>query len=80
MERKPVAKNVILFQKKIGNRLKELRIKAGYASYEAFAYENDISRTQYGKYESGANIQLNSLIKILKALDISLAEFFKDFV
>jgi len=79
MQRKPIPKNILFYQKKVGNRLKELRLKAGYASYESFAYENDISRTQYGKYESGANIQLNSLIKILKALDVSLAEFFKDF-
>ena len=63
--------------KKIGNRLKHFRKKAGYTNYEYFAYENGISRPQYGKYEAGANIQINTLIKILKAMDVSLEEFFK---
>jgi transcriptional regulator with XRE-family HTH domain len=65
--------------KKVGERLKYYRKKAGYSNYEYFAYENDFSRPQYGKYEAGANIQLNTLMKILKALDVSLEEFFKGF-
>jgi transcriptional regulator with XRE-family HTH domain len=65
--------------KQIGERLKHYRKKAGYTNYEYFAYENNISRPQYGKYEAGANIQLNTLIKILKALNVSLEEFFKGF-
>jgi transcriptional regulator with XRE-family HTH domain len=65
--------------KKIGFKLRELRKKAGYSNYEYFAYENNISRPQYGKYEAGANIQLNTLIRILKALDVSLEEFFEGF-
>ena len=63
--------------KLIGERLKHFRKKAGYSNYEYFAYENNISRPQYGKYEAGANIQLNTLIKILEAMDVSLEEFFK---
>jgi len=63
--------------KKIGNKLKLLRKDAGYTSYEYFAYENNISRPQYGKYEGGANIQLNTLIRILSHLNISLEDFFK---
>jgi transcriptional regulator with XRE-family HTH domain len=65
--------------KQIGDRLKYYRKKSGYTNYEYFAYENNISRPQYGKYEAGANIQLNTLIKILKALNVSLEEFFKGF-
>ena len=65
--------------KKVGERLKYFRKKAGYSNYEYFAYENGFSRPQYGKYEAGANIQLNTLMKILKALNISLEEFFKGF-
>lgn len=65
--------------KKVGERLKFYRKKAGYTNYEYFAYENNISRPQYGKYEAGANIQLNTLIKILNALDVSLEEFFRGF-
>ena len=65
--------------KKVGERLKHFRKKAGYTNYEYFAYENNFSRPQYGKYEAGANIQLNTLMKILKALNVSLEEFFKGF-
>jgi transcriptional regulator with XRE-family HTH domain len=63
--------------KQVGERLKYFRKKAGYTNYEYFAYENNFSRPQYGKYEAGANIQLNTLIKILRAMDVSLEEFFK---
>lgn len=65
--------------KKVGERLKYYRKKAGYTNYEYFAYEHGFSRPQYGKYEAGANIQLNTLMKILKAMNVSLEEFFKGF-
>jgi hypothetical protein len=65
--------------KKIGERLKFYRKKAGYTNYEYFAYEHGFNRPQYGKYEAGANIQLNTLMKILKAMNVSLEEFFKGF-
>jgi transcriptional regulator with XRE-family HTH domain len=64
--------------KKIGERIKELRIKRGHTSYEDFAYENDISRSQFGKYERGADMRISSLVKILKALNISIQEFFSE--
>lgn len=69
----------VLLYKKIGERLKHYRKKAGHTNYEYFAYENGLSRPQYGKYEAGANIQINTLAKILKALNVSLEEFFKGF-
>lgn len=62
----------------LGKRLKDLRIKRGYTNYEYFAYENNIGRAQYGKYETGGNIQFNTLVKILKSLDISLKDFFSE--
>jgi len=67
----------VICLKKIGERLKYFRKKAGYNNYEYFAYDHNISRPQYGKYEAGANIQLNTLIKILKAMNVTLEEFFK---
>lgn len=79
---KPVSKQdtaEIKALKKIGQRLKYYRKKAGYSNYEYFAYEHDLSRPQYGKYEAGANIQLNTLMKILKALNVSVEDFFKGF-
>jgi transcriptional regulator with XRE-family HTH domain len=68
-----------IYLKKIGERLRYFRKKAGYTNSEYFAYENNISRPQYGKYEAGANIQLNTLIKILQAMNVSLEEFFTGF-
>jgi transcriptional regulator with XRE-family HTH domain len=79
MAEKRVETDESIYLKKIGERLKHFRKEAGYANSETFAYEKNISRAQYGKYEAGANIQLNTLIKILKAMNVSLAEFFDDF-
>ncbi|WP_338840567.1 helix-turn-helix transcriptional regulator [Flavobacterium ginsenosidimutans] len=68
-----------IYLKKIGERLKYFRKKAGYTNSDNFAYDNHISRPQYGKYEAGANIQLNTLIKILKLMNVTLEEFFQGF-
>jgi transcriptional regulator with XRE-family HTH domain len=62
---------------KIGERLRELRVKAGYKSYENFAYDNDVNRVQYGRMEKGANITLASLMKVLDIFKISFEDFFK---
>lgn len=62
--------------KSIGNRIKELRKQKGYTNYEFFAYEHGISRSQYGKYEQGADMQVSSLLRILEMHHISLKEFF----
>ncbi|SFW53121.1 helix-turn-helix domain-containing protein [Chitinophaga sancti] len=63
--------------KKIGARIKQLRKEKGYSSYEDFAYENDINRSQFGKYERGADMRISTLVKILDALDVDLKEFVK---
>lgn len=72
----PLNENEIQF-KKIGNRIKQLRLKAGYTSAEKFAYENEISRAQYARYERGVDMQISSLLRILIAHNVTLAEFFK---
>jgi len=61
----------------LGKRLRELRIAKGYTNYELFAYDNKIPRAQYGRYENGQDLRFSSLLKILKALDITLEEFFQ---
>lgn len=63
---------------RVGNRIKALRIKRGYTSYEIFAFDNNINRAQFGRYERGEDLRVSSLLKILKALKISPAEFFGD--
>lgn len=64
--------------KKLGKRIKQLRIGKGYSNYETFAYENNIPRSQYGRYEQGYDLRFSSLLRIIKALDISVAEFFSE--
>lgn len=64
--------------KKLAERIKELRIKKGYTSYEYFAYDHNIPRAQYGRYEKGEDLKFSSLLKVINALDISLKEFFEE--
>lgn len=60
----------------IGKKLRELRIEAGYKSYEVFAWENSLSRIQYWKMEQGTNCTLKSLHKVLYIHQLSFREFF----
>ena len=64
---------------KLGKRLQELRKLKGYKNYEQFAFENNISRAQYGRYEKGQDLRFSTLCKVLKALDVSFEEFFNEF-
>jgi transcriptional regulator with XRE-family HTH domain len=64
--------------KQIGARIKALRIQKGYTSYEDFAYEHNISRSQFGKYERGADMRASSLIRIMAALEVTVTEFFSE--
>jgi transcriptional regulator with XRE-family HTH domain len=63
---------------KVSEKLKELRINAGYSSYENFAHDYDLDRKQYWRMENGANITLTSLLKILHIYKLSLRDFFND--
>ncbi len=64
--------------KKLANRIRTLRLKKGYSNYENFAFEHDIARAQYGKYEKGEDLRYTSLLKVIKALDVSVKEFFSE--
>ena len=64
--------------KQLGNRLKQLRIKKGYTKADVFAYEHEIDRAQYGSYESGRNIQYDTLLKLIKLHNITLKDFFSE--
>ena len=62
---------------KIGDRLIELRKRAGYTSHETFAFDHDLPRVQYWRLESGkSNFTLSSLVRVLSIHDISVEEFF----
>jgi transcriptional regulator with XRE-family HTH domain len=64
--------------KSIGKRMQDLRKKKGYKNYELFAYENELPRAQYGRYERGQDLKISSLLKVLNGFDITLQDFFKD--
>ncbi|HMI01415.1 MAG TPA: helix-turn-helix transcriptional regulator [Pedobacter sp.] len=65
--------------RKIGGRLKELRKAKGYTNPDKFAYDHDLNRSQYGKYEAGrTNITIGTLITLLNCHNITLEQFFDE--
>lgn len=60
----------------LAKRLREVRKERGFSNYEQFAFENEIPRAQYGRYEKGHDLRFSSLLKVLNAMDISLKDFF----
>jgi hypothetical protein len=62
---------------KLGERIKSLRLKAGYTSYEHFAYDHGFSRAQFGRYESGEDLRYTSLVKVVESFGMTMEEFFK---
>lgn len=76
MEESEFSKEEVL--QKLAKRIKELRIAKGYSSYEYFAYDHNISRAQYGRYEKGEDLRFSTLAKIINAFGISMKEFFSE--
>jgi len=65
----------------VGKRVKELR-KNLTLSQEALAYKAEVDRTYVTDVENGRrNISIETLKKIIDALEVSISEFFnsKDF-
>lgn len=62
----------------LGKRIVQLRKKAGYTSQETFAYDAEIPRALYGRFEKGANMTITSLYKIVQQHNISFEEFFSE--
>jgi len=62
----------------LAKRIKALRIKKGYTNYEYFAYDKELPRAQYGRYEKGEDLRFTSLTKIARAFGMSLKEFFSE--
>lgn len=68
------------FRRQVGNRLRELRRRAGVSSQEGLAHLAGVDRTYIGRLERGkTGITIESLGTILAVIDISLAEFFRPF-
>jgi transcriptional regulator with XRE-family HTH domain len=65
-------------QEKFGKRIKELRLKKNI-SQEALAHLADLDRTYMTSVENGKrNISIQNIEKIIKALGISVADFFSE--
>jgi transcriptional regulator with XRE-family HTH domain len=61
---------------KVGQRIRELR-KQLELSQEALAYKSEVDRTYMTDVENGRrNVSLEILEKIIKALEVSVTEFF----
>lgn len=74
-----VAQNPRATLKKIGDKMKRLRKENGYMNSDDFAYDNEINRSQYGKYEAGAkDMRISSLIKTVNSLGVTIEQFFAD--
>jgi transcriptional regulator with XRE-family HTH domain len=70
--------NKELVLKRIGSKIKKLRINAGYSSYENFAFEHELSSRYYWGVENGRNITLIYLLRILEIHKISIEDFFNN--
>ncbi len=67
-------------RKKIGERLRELRLESGITSQEALAHRAKVHRTYVGRLERGeSGVTVEALAAIAAALGVSLAEFFGPF-
>jgi hypothetical protein len=64
--------------KKLGNRLKEIRISLGYKSAEAAAFHFEINRVQYARYEAGKNIEYLTLVDLIAKMGMTISEFFSE--
>ena len=63
--------------KAIGDKVRTIRKNnPEYANYEVFAFKNDINKVTISNIEKGENHNVASLIKVLKALNVTLEEFF----
>lgn len=50
---------------KIGKRIRAIRKAKGYSNYEQFAYQYEFNRSSYGRFESGEDMRISSLLKVL---------------
>lgn len=67
-------------RKQIGDRLRELRERAGVSSQERLAEKAGVHRTYVGRLERGeTGVTVESLAAILAPLGVTLGEFFAPF-
>lgn len=65
-----------MIKEKVGKRIKELRNKLGI-SQEELAFRSEIHRTYIASLEVGKrNVSIETLEKVVNALEVSLSDFF----
>ena len=63
--------------RQLGKRIRELRIRGGFASQEAFADYCKMHRTFLGHLETGRkDFRLTTIIRVADALGVTLSELF----
>jgi transcriptional regulator with XRE-family HTH domain len=63
--------------KRLGQRIREIRIQRGFASQEAFADYCKMHRTFLGHLETGRkDFRLTTIVRVADALGITLSELF----
>jgi DNA-binding transcriptional regulator YiaG len=75
--KKPEKKENLEIQK-LAKRIRSIRKGLGYTNADFFAYENNITRSQYARYEVGEDIRFSSLMKLIKAFKMTPQEFFSE--
>jgi transcriptional regulator with XRE-family HTH domain len=65
------------YYKRLGERIKKLRKAAGYNSYDLFAFEIHMSRSQYANYEKGMDMRLSTLRRLAEVHGITVDELLK---
>ena len=64
--------------KKLGARIRSIRKKLGYKTAESAANDFGIQRSQFTRYEAGANLNYVTLILLLQKMGVSLKDFFSE--
>jgi transcriptional regulator with XRE-family HTH domain len=63
--------------RRLGQRIRDIRVQRGFASQEAFADYLKVHRTFVGHLETGRkDFRLTTLIRIAEALEVPLADLF----
>jgi transcriptional regulator with XRE-family HTH domain len=64
---------------KIGTKVRQLRKShPEFLNYEVFAFTHKINKGTIQRIERGDSFNMDSLLKVLDALDVKLATFFAD--
>lgn len=63
---------------KLAQRMVSIRKEKGYTNADIFAYDNDIHRSQYGRYEKGSDLRFSTLVRIINGYGLTLKEFFSE--